>query len=103
MEIVRQRLGATPEQIAAFCRRWQIAELALFGSVVRDDFRPDSDIDVMVDFAPGVHIDLWDFVQIKDEMQELFGREVDMVQRGAVRNPFRRHSINRDLTVLYAA
>lgn len=70
---------------------------------MRDDFRPDSDIDVMVSFAPNSGIDLWDFLAMKDELEKLFGRPVDLVQKGTVRNPFRRHSINRDLTVVYAA
>jgi predicted nucleotidyltransferase len=51
-DIARRRLGVEPEQIAEMCRKWRIAELSLFGSVLRDDFRPDSDVDVLVTFAP---------------------------------------------------
>lgn len=78
-------------------------ELALFGSVVRDDFRPDSDVDVMVRFAPDAHRSLWDFLHTQEELVELLGRPVDLVQKGTAMNPFRRHSIEQDLTVIYAA
>ncbi len=90
-------------QIADFCKRWQITELALFGSVVRDDFGPDSDVDVMVQFAPEARVGLFELVEIKDELSKLFGREVDVMTKGTIRNPFRRRSIARDLTVIYAA
>jgi uncharacterized protein len=100
---INPHLSVTPEQIADFCRRWQIVELALFGSVVRDDFRPDSDVDVMVAFAPEAWWSLWDFVHIQNELAELVGRPVDLVTKGTIVNPFRRHSIAKDLTVIYAA
>ncbi len=103
IETTYARLNATPEQIAAFCRRWRIAEFALFSSVVRGDFRSDSDINVMVESEPGAHVSLWDLVRLKDEFEALFGRSADVMERGTIRNPFRRHSINRDLTVVYAA
>lgn len=94
---------AEEEQIAAFCRRWKIAVLALFGSVVRDDFGPESDVDVMVTFAPEAGHTLWDFVDMQWQLEEIFGRPVDLVERGSIPNPFRRRSIERDLTVIYAA
>jgi hypothetical protein len=80
-----------------------VVEFALFGSVVRDDFGPDSDIDVMVQFAPSQRTDLFDIVEMKDELETIFGRKVDLVQAGTVVNPFRRRAIERDLTVVYAA
>jgi predicted nucleotidyltransferase len=70
---------------------------------MRDDFRPESDVDVMVSFAPEAHVSLWDFVELKDDLEKLIGRSVDLVERGTIVNPFRRHSIQRDLTVVYAA
>jgi uncharacterized protein len=78
------RLVLDRERLAAFCRRWEVAELALFGSVLRDDFRPDSDVDVLVAFAPGARRGLFDLVEMEDELTRLFGRRVDLVTRRGV-------------------
>lgn len=91
------------DKIAEFCRRWKITEFALFGSVLRDDFRPDSDIDVLVSFEEKAGWSLYDIVEMKDELKAVFGRDVDLVEKGAVRNPFRRHSIMTNREILYAA
>ena len=72
------------KEIAAFCKRWKVVEFALFGSVVRDDFAQDSDIDVLVSFAPQSDWGLFDHIQMKQELKELFGREVDLVTRRAL-------------------
>ncbi len=71
-------------QIAAFCGRWDITEFALFGSVLRDDFRPDSDVDVLVTFAPGTRRRLGDLLDMEDELAVMFGRKVDLVERRLV-------------------
>jgi hypothetical protein len=77
--MVRSNLGVSREQIAGFCRRHHILRLSLFGSVLRDDFRPDSDVDVLVEFAPG-HTPGWDIITIEDELSQLLGgRKVDML------------------------
>lgn len=89
--------------IEEFCRKWRIAELALFGSVLRSDFRPDSDIDFLVTFAPDAKWDLWDFVAIKDELDALLDRQVDLVEKRAVQNPIRRRTILASQEVIYAA
>jgi len=91
------------DRIAAFCRKWRIVEFALFGSALRDDFGPDSDIDVLVTFAEDAPWSLFDIVDMRDELRELFGREVDLVEKRALRNPFRRHHILSRHEVLYAA
>ena len=91
------------EAIAEFCRRNKIVELAMFGSAARGELRPDSDIDLMVTFAPDAELSLFDFAGMQSELSQILGRDVDLVQRGTVRNPFRRRSIERDLTVVYAA
>ena len=96
-------LDVPREVIARFCEKWRIAEFALFGSAARGELRPDSDIDVMVTFAPDAHWSLYDFVDMHDELRDIFHRDVDIVERGSIRNPFRRRSIMRDLTVVYAA
>jgi hypothetical protein len=100
---IHPNLDASPEAVAAYCRRWDIVELALFGSVVRDDFKPDSDVDVMVRFSPDARRSLWDLVRMHDDLTKLFGREVDIVEQGQITNPFRLRSIERDLAVVYAA
>ncbi len=90
-------------KIVSFCRRWNIVEFAVFGSVLSDDFRPDSDVDVLVTFGPGGGISFDNRVEMLDELKAIFGRDVDLVEKKAIRNPFRRHSILRNKEVLYAA
>lgn len=75
--MARAHIDIPKEQIAAFCRRHHIRKLALFGSVLRDDFRPDSDVDVLVEFEPG-HVPGLDIVTMADELGELLGRTVDL-------------------------
>lgn len=91
------------EKITAFCQKWKIVEFAVFGSVLRDDFRPDSDVDVLVTFAPGGGITFDNRVDMLDELKAMFGREIDLVEKKAIDNPFRRHSILKTREVLYAA
>ncbi|MBI3090834.1 MAG: nucleotidyltransferase family protein [Candidatus Tectomicrobia bacterium] len=84
------------EKIAAFCRKWKVREFSLFGSVLREDFRPESDVDVLVSFDPEATWSLLDIVTMQDELAEIFGRKVDLVERQAVEgssNPFRRRRI----------
>lgn len=100
------RINIPPEKLDAFCRRWQIVELSLFGSILRDDFRPDSDIDILVSFAPGSRHTLFDMVRMKEELAILFGRKVDLVSRRGIessRNYLRRNEILKSAEVLYAA
>ena len=91
------------EKIAEFCRRWKITEFSLFGSVLRDDFGPGSDVDVLVAFAPNSGRSLFDLVDMQEELQAMFGREVDVVSKGGLRNPFRRHEILSTREVVYAS
>lgn len=91
------------DQIVQFCRKWRVAELSLFGSVLRDDFGPDSDIDVLVSFDPDAPWSLYDWVDMIDELKAIFGRDVDLVEREAIRNPFRRREILSTREVVYAA
>ena len=91
------------EQIEAFCRKWKIREFALFGSVLRDDFRPDSDVDVLVEFAPDAQHTLLDRAQMAQELKDLFRREVDLVRKDRISNPFRRRQILGHNRILYAA
>ena len=91
------------DRIKDFCGKWKIREFSLFGSVLRDDFGPNSDIDVMVSFDEKARWDLFDLVDMIEELKTIFGREVDLVEKGTIRNPFRRHSIMTTKEVLYAA
>jgi predicted nucleotidyltransferase len=100
------RIPIDREKIAEFCRRWKITEFAFFGSVLRDDFRPDSDVDVLVTFAPETRYSLFDLVHMQDELKEIFGREVDLVERKAVErseNYIRRKHILRSVEPVYVA
>jgi predicted nucleotidyltransferase len=78
------RIPIDREKIAEFCRRWEITEFSLFGSVLRDDFRPDSDVDVLVTFALDAEWSLFDDVDMEEELSAIFGRKVDLVSRRAV-------------------
>jgi len=90
------------DQIKAFCRKWKVKELSLFGSVLRDDFGPDSDVDVLVEFRDDAEWSLFDWVDMIDDLKVIFGRDVDLVERGGLRNPFRRHAILTTKRIIYA-
>ncbi|MFH0793958.1 MAG: nucleotidyltransferase family protein [bacterium] len=90
-------------QIAAFCRNWKIVEFSLFGSVLRDDFCPESDVDVLVSFEPAAPWDLWDLMRMQEELGDIFQRKVDLVEKKALQNPFRRHEILTTRELIYAA
>jgi predicted nucleotidyltransferase len=91
------------DQVTDFCQRWRVTELALFGSILRDDFRPDSDVDILVTFEPGAPWSLWDLSAMRQELQEIFSREIDLVEKKGLRNPFRRHAILSTQHLIYAA
>ncbi len=91
------------DHITDFCRRWNVTELALFGSVLRDDFRPDSDVDVLVTFEAEAPWSLWDLSTMRQELERIFGRDVDLVEKKGLRNPFRRQAILANQRLLYAA
>ena len=92
-------------QIAKFCQRWRITELALFGSALQENFRSDSDIDVLVKFIPNHQWTLFDHVDMQDELEAIFGRKVDLVSKSAIersRNYIRRKNILNSAQVIYA-
>jgi len=94
------------DKIKDFCRRWQIAEFALFGSVLRDDFGPDSDLDILVTFAPEADWSLLDHVRMEQELEALLGREIDLVSRRAIErssNWIRRQAILGTAQPFYVA
>jgi predicted nucleotidyltransferase len=100
------RIALDRGAIAEFCRRWTVTELALFGSVLRDDFQPDSDVDVLVSFAPGAHRSLFDLARMQEELKGLLGHEVDLLTRRGVeasQNWLRRQAILSSAQVVYVA
>jgi predicted nucleotidyltransferase len=106
MQIGIANITLPHNEIAEFCRKWNVSEFALFGSVLRDDFRLDSDVDVLVSF-PSYEAtpSLFDHVEMQDELVEMFGRPVDLLTRGGVedsRNPIRRQAILETARVIYA-
>ncbi len=101
--LMSDRIKASPTQIAEFCQRWKVNEFALFGSILRDDFRPDSDIDVLVTFAPDATWSLFDWVDMKAELKALLGREIDITDKEGLKNPYRRYEILLTHRVIYAS
>ncbi|MBN1508466.1 MAG: nucleotidyltransferase domain-containing protein [Sedimentisphaerales bacterium] len=89
--------------LAEFCRKWRIRELSIFGSVLRDDFNANSDLDFLVSFEPGTSLDIDRLLDMKEELEARFGRPVDLVEKEAMRNPWRKHEILKTRQVIYAA
>lgn len=94
------------DAIAAFCQRWGVRELALFGSILRADFDDASDIDVLIEFNDSVHATLFDLARMGDELEAIVGRPVDILERQAVEvspNHIRRDRILHSAEVVYTA
>ena len=93
------------EKIAEFCHKWQVTEFALFGSVLREDFQPNSDIDVIVQFHPNAYPTFLTLDQMEAELKIIFHRDVDLITRQGIetsRNYLRRHEILSSAQVIYA-
>jgi uncharacterized protein len=94
------------EKITEFCQRWQITEFALFGSVLREDFNIDSsDIDVLVTFSPELRRGLTETLQMREEIEVIFGRKVDFIVKAALersKNWLRKKNILESARVIYA-
>jgi len=104
-QTVTRNLSLPLDQIEEFCQRWQITELALFGSVLRDDFSPESDIDILVTFDENFKRGLDETLQIQEELEGLFGRKVDLIIKSAIArsdNWLRRQHILNSAQVVYA-
>jgi uncharacterized protein len=98
-----EKFNIPKDKLDEFCRRWRIVEMGFFGSILREDFGKESDVDVLVSFAPNSSWTLLDLIAMQDELSDLFGRKVDLVEREALRNPFRRREILRTVELVYAA
>ena len=102
----KPNLDLSKEKIAEFCRRWSVREFSLFGSILQEDFRADSDVDVIVDFNTGTTHSLFDLVSMTDELKIIFGRDVDLMTRQDVersRNYIRRKSILSSMEVVHVS
>jgi hypothetical protein len=88
--------------LAEVCRRYGVKELSLFGSSARGEMRPESDVDIMVEFEPGVRIGLIKFESLVDELESLAGRRVDLVTKRGLK-PWVRPGVLKDARVIYAA
>lgn len=97
------RIHIDDDRVADFCRRWKVKEFSLFGSVLRDDFRPESDVDVLVQLEDDAPWSLYEWVDMIEDLKCIFGRSVDLVEKTAIVNPFRRQRILRTREVVYAA
>jgi predicted nucleotidyltransferase len=99
---VQDHIAIPMDALAALCRRYFVRELSLFGSVLRDDFRDDSDIDVLVEFEPDAPIDLILYIRLGRELSALLGRQVDLVEKPGLK-PFLRDEVLHTARVIYAA
>jgi hypothetical protein len=100
------RLPIDVEKLREFCQKWCISELAVFGSVLRDDFRSDSDVDFLATFDPESGSSLWHRQEMQKELSEIVGRHVDLVSRRGIemsRNPLRRREILSTAETVYVA
>lgn len=104
-EQLYQRLGITPQDLQAFCQHWQIRRLALFGSVLTDDFNPASDIDILIDLTPN-HTWGLEYIQMRQELSTLLKRPVDVLTIQTIthsHNPLRQQRILDEAELLYVA
>lgn len=103
---MNRHLTIPTNEVEVFCRRNYIHSFGLFGSALREDFNPDSDIDVLVEFEQGQEPDLFRLIELQDELSEIFGRKVDLVERRAVEkseNYIRRRHILESVEPIYVA
>jgi uncharacterized protein len=104
--IVNRNIRIPKTKLSSFCKRWKVSEMSLFGSVLRMDFNPDSDIDILVAFSPDATWSLFDLVTMEKELEELFRRKIDLVERKAIEtseNYIIRKNIFDTMKVIYAA
>jgi uncharacterized protein len=102
VRMIDSRLRVSSQEIVTFCRRHHITRLSVFGSVVRDDFRPDSDVDVLVEFEPDARIGFLALSRMQRELSEIVGRRVDLVPRAGLK-PLIRDVVLASAELLYAA
>ena len=105
-EVMTFAIDLPMAEIIAFCDRWHVIEFALFGSVLRDDFRPDSDIDILINISPNAKRGLTETLLMHDELEAIFGRNVDLIMKAAIErseNWLRRKNILASAQTIYVA
>lgn len=106
LNMSKMKLKVPQKEISAFCKRWKVTEFAVFGSALGDDFHADSDVDVLVSFAPDAKTTLFDMARMQNELEEIFDREVDLISKRGVeqsRNYLRKKNILENAQVIHAA
>ncbi len=101
---IQNRLGISLSKIASFCQKWHIAKIALFGSILREDFNPDSDIDFLITFLPNTRQGLLTLAKIKHELEYLLNRSVDIAVKDSIEaseNWIRRYEILTTAQTVY--
>lgn len=104
--MINRNIDIPKKQIAEFCRRWNIAEFALFGSVLRDDFDLDSDLDILVTFGPEADWSLLDHLKMERELSDILGQKIELLSKRAVEqshNVIRRREILDTAEVIYVS
>ena len=96
-------LAYDAKALEAFCERWGVTQVAVFGPAARGELLPESDVDVVVTLRPDSKVSAWDIITMQDELAELFGRSVHLVEEGGISNPYLLKDIERELTPVYAA
>lgn len=90
-------------KIYEFCIRWKVKEFSLFGSILREDFNPKSDVDVLLSFKDDAQWGLLEFTDMQQELEKIFDRKVDILEKEGIKNPFRKKEIFKTHQVIYAA
>ncbi len=99
----RKRIDVDSKSIEPLAKRWKIKEIAVFGSALRDEFSSGSDIDLLVQFEDDAHYSLFDLVDLKDELEKLLGRPVDLVEKAGLTNPYKKSEILQTAKTIYEA
>jgi uncharacterized protein len=99
----KTRVSIPKKKIQDFCHRWNVRELDLFGSALRPDFSQESDVDILISFQQGAGISAFDLAAMQSELESIFGRHVDLVEKEALRNPYRKREILNTARVIYAS
>ena len=98
-----QKIDVYRGEIIDFCRKWKVKEFSVFGSILSADFNKDSDVDILLTFSKEAAYSLFDLFEMQEELETIFGREVDIIEKDGLRNPIRRKAILRSCEVVYAA
>jgi len=101
-----QKIQISEDQLSSICNKYLIKELSIFGSALRKDFDEDSDIDLLIEFKPEAAVSLFDLIDVKEDFEKLFGREIDIISKNAIKrsnNYIRKKAILENYNTIYAA